>query len=182
MSTELEAKSPARHEHQIRRQVTMETGIADGMPPTNAPEPSPNKSAAAMALSLLGQKNTAPPPPPPPPPISSPEKVLSATLSAKRPVPPPPTMPHPHYAAWQQYHYPNQSPYPAKKLKVSHAEVTKHVTPSYHGHGMHPPPYVPSPYASYPPQQGMTPYAPGKTGMPYGQVCILYSVCDCVYD
>lgn len=209
--------APQQHEH-LLRQVTMDSNNNANTPgkmntamisqPNNAPpEPSPNKSAAAFALSLLCQDDKQRVPPPPTT-VPNPIAPLAAFQAQQQQPPmhphPTPSYPPPPQAWNYQYpvgNTPNESPFPVKRLKVSHAEVVKNVrqqqhqatqTPRAYQAGMRLPTqkqqYVPSPFAPYQQQQqqGVTPYAPPakNNGMPqassYGQVRFVND-CLCIY-
>ena len=144
---EAAAASPAAEE--LRRQVTMETPSSMQRRPAEAegivPEQSP-KSAAAFALSILCQQQHVSVSVPqhesqPSPAITSSYEYSQHPMSSMS------------YYPWQEYstHTYHESPFVAKRPKLSHATVTT-TTSSPHfpeppRAGMHPPPqYAPSPY------------------------------------
>lgn len=188
------AASPARIvPNPLLRRVSMENNVTPSstanaaLPPPNAPasvarmpEPSPNKSAAAFALSLLGrqQQSSAPPPSTTAPSVGIPNTAPPSAFQSHQQQQAPMVHPTPTYP-WQQQQqqyrsFPgsNESPFPAKRQKVSHAQVIQSVqnapqpkpaaTPHHYVMAMH---QYSSPYASYPPYGGTS--ATGtKDGMP----------------
>ena len=157
------ASSPlGEQQQQLLRQVTMDTATTPSMlerrPQCNnaVPGPSPKSADAAFALSLLCQTQSVPSAA-----TTSPEDVsvassagpsVSSAYSQQQQTLPPRSRPTPNYdpPAWHSHYMSmTESPFPVKRLKVSHHEVTK-TSRFTHPAGMQPPPqqhhYVPSPY------------------------------------